>query len=259
MDKPLILITNDDGIHSDGILALQQSVQSLGETIVVAPEAEKSAVGHAITIADPIRIKEVERQGKFFGYAIGGTPADCVKLGVKVLLDRKPSLIVSGINLGSNLGTSILYSGTVSAAIEGVLLGIPSIAVSLDTFTDEEFSAASEIAHRFASLVLENGLPKGTALNINVPNVKKDEIKGVRVTKLGTSYYDETFDKREDPRGRIYYWMDGNLVGSEYSPDLDDIAVNENYVSVTPIHYKLTNHAYFETLSQWEPFINGKA
>ena len=257
MPEPTILITNDDGIYSKGILALQQSMRSLGRTVVVAPETEKSAVGHAITISEPIRIREMTREGSFAGYAIGGTPADCVKLGVKALLENRPNLIVSGINRGANVGMSILYSGTVSAATEGVILGVPSIAVSLDAWIDTDYTYAAEVAHEFASIVLGGGLSAGTALNINVPDKEKGAIKGIRLTKQGDSYYEEEFDRRVDPRQRIYYWMDGRLVESEENLDLDDIALREGYVSVTPLHYNLTDHRSLAELDKWSVFENG--
>ncbi|MDP6457678.1 MAG: 5'/3'-nucleotidase SurE [Candidatus Marinimicrobia bacterium] len=256
MPESTILITNDDGIHSKGILALQQSMKNLGRTVVVAPETEKSAVGHAITISDPIRIREITRGDSFAGYAVGGTPADCVKLGVKALLDNCPDLIVSGVNRGANVGMSIIYSGTVSAATEGVILGVPSIAVSLDTWVDTDYSYAAEVAYEFGSIVLRNGLSSGTALNINVPDLEKKAIKGIRLTKQGDSYYEEAFDRRIDPRQRIYYWMDGRLVESEENLDLDDIALREGYVSVTPLHYNLTDHRCLTELDKWSVFKN---
>lgn len=256
MPKPLILVTNDDGIYSPGIYFLQQEVAKIGRTIVFAPESEKSAVGHAITISDPIRIRELSRRNGFSGYAVGGTPADCVKLGVKAILDIPPDIIVSGVNLGSNMGMNILYSGTVSAATEGVILGIPSIAISVDSHKEPDYTVAAKICAKFVKIVLENGIPKGTALNINVPNVKEDEIKGVRLTKQGHSYYEEDFDRRVDPRERIYYWMDGRLIPSENDLELDDIAVQENWISVTPLHYNLTDLQSFNELRNWEIFIN---
>ena len=254
--EPLILVTNDDGIYANGIYALQQALVGIGHTVVVAPEAEKSAVGHAITISDPIRISELERENGFSGYAVAGTPADCVKLGIKVVLDRKPDLVVSGINRGSNVGMSVLYSGTVSAATEAVILGVPAIAVSLDAWISPDYSYASKVARRFVRTVLKKGIASGIALNINVPKTPKGEAAGFRLTRQGSSNYEERFDQRIDPRQNIYYWMDGELVSHEEDPFVDDVALREGYVSVTPLHYNLTSEESFAHLNSWEEFQN---
>jgi len=259
MPEPLILVTNDDGVSSSGIKALRESVADLGRVIVVAPETEKSAVGHAITIADPIRIRELPEEDGFSGFAVGGTPADCVKLAVRALLDSTPDLILSGINHGANVGMSVLYSGTVSAATEGVILGIPSIAISLDSWTSDDFSYAGKIAQSFASKVIESGLEPGVALNINVPSVPEDEIQGIHLTRQGRSYYEETFERRTDPRKRSYYWMDGFLVQPDKELDVDDVALASNIVSVTPLHYNLTHNESLTNLALWELFDNGIA
>lgn len=258
MAEPLILVTNDDGIYSRGILVLYQALKGLGERIVVAPETEKSAVGHAITLSDPIKVGEVVREDGFSGYAVGGTPADCVKLGVKALLERRPDMIVSGINRGANVGMSILYSGTVSAATEGVLLGIPSMAISLDAWVDPEYSYAAKIARQFTQMVFAHGLPAGTALNVNVPGIPEEEVKGVQLTRQGMSYYEEDFDRREDPHQRIYYWMAGRMVKSGDDADCDDTALRNRFVSVTPLHYNLTHFDSLKVLTGWDVFVNGK-
>lgn len=254
MPDPLILITNDDGINARGILALENAVSEIGETVVVAPETEKSAVGHAITISDPIRVREIKRDNCFSRYAVAGTPADCVKLGIKVVLDRKPDLVVSGINRGANVGMSILYSGTVSAATEAVILGFPAIAISLDAWVSPDYTYAAKVAKRFVTKALSKGIMAGTALNINVPKTPKGEANGFRVTKQGTSYYQDHFDKRTDPRKRVYYWMDGELVSNEEDPYVDDVALRSGYVSVTPLCYNLTNNDSLEDLNTWEEF-----
>lgn len=256
MAKPLILITNDDGIYAKGISVLQQALSPIGRTVVVAPETEKSAVGHAITISDPIRVREIDRGNGFAGFAVDGTPADSVKLAIKALLSEPPDVIVSGINRGANVGMNILYSGTVSAATEGVLLGIPSIAVSLDEWVDPDYGYAAKVARQFTSLVLKNGLPRGVALNVNVPNLKEESVRGIYLTRQGQSYFEEVFDKRIDPRRRTYFWMDGRVVESEEDPNLDDIAVRKRYVSVTPLHYNLTDEASMNFLKSWELFEN---
>jgi len=252
--EPLIFITNDDGIYSKGIYALQQAIAKLGRTIVVAPETEKSAVGHAITLSDPIRIREIDRGNGFFGTAVDGTPADCVKLGLRALLSKPPDVVLSGINKGANVGMSILYSGTVSAATEGVILGVPSLAISLDGWVDIDYGYAAKIAQWFTTLVLNHGLPPGVALNINVPNVPEQKINGIRLTKQGKSYYEEEFERREDPKQRTYYWMNGKLAGSTDDPDFDDMALREKYVSVTPLHYNLTDEESLNFLKSWDLF-----
>lgn len=258
MAKRLILVTNDDGIYSRGILALFRAVQGLGERIVVAPETEKSAVGHAITLSDPIKVREVVREDGFSGYAVGGTPADCVKLAVKALLAKTPDLIVSGINRGANVGMSVLYSGTVSAATEGVLLGIPSMAVSLDAWTNLDFTYAAKVARQFAEKIFVHGLPVGTALNVNVPGIPEGEVRGIRLTRQGMSYYEENFDRREDPYQRTYYWMAGRMVKSGEDADCDDTALRNKFVSVTPLHYNLTHFDSLEVLTRWDVFVNGQ-
>ena len=256
MPDPLILVTNDDGIYSKGIFALQQAVAQLGKTVVVAPETEKSAVGHAITLSDPIRIKELERENGFSGYAVAGTPADCVKLAIKVILDRKPDLVVSGINRGANIGMGLLYSGTVSAATEAIILGVPALAISLDAWVSPDYNYAAEVASQFVRVALDKGIDEGIALNINVPKMSNGKAKGVRFTRQGTSNYEERFDRRVDPRRRVYYWMDGELVSNEDDSHVDDVALREGYVSVTPLHYNLTSESSLEVMKEWEELVN---
>ncbi len=251
MDKPLILVTNDDGIYAPGIWHLKEALNEVGQVEVVAPMAEKSAVGHAITLSDPLRVVEVEREGGFFGYGVNGTPADCVKLGVHCLLNDKPQLVVSGINLGPNTATNIIYSGTVSAAAEGTIIGIPSMAVSLTTFSKKEFSFAAKIAAYLAKKILENGLPEGTLLNVNVPPLPEDEIDGLVLTRQGKGRYEESFDKRVDPNHRTYYWLTGKKMVLDNGDDIDDLVVMQNKISVTPIHYDLTNYDFLEELKTW--------
>ncbi len=246
-----ILITNDDGIYAPGIWHLKEALNDLGQVIVVAPVAEKSAVGHAITLSDPLRVQEIDRQGRFFGYAVNGTPADCVKLGVHCLLKKKPDLVVSGINQGPNTAINIIYSGTVSAAAEGTIMGIPSLAVSLASFSKQEFSYAKKIARSMASKIIENGLPSGTLLNVNVPAVPESEIEGIEITRQGKGRYEESFDRRTDPNNRTYYWLTGKRMILDTDDDVDDIVVMHNKVSVTPIHYDLTNHHFSEELKTW--------
>jgi 5'-nucleotidase len=248
-----ILITNDDGIYAEGIKTLYAALAGLGEITVVAPDTERSAVGHAITLSDPLRVKNVDRGGRFFGYAITGTPADCVKIAIRAILKDRPDIVVSGINLGPNVGYSVLYSGTVSGATEGAMLGIPSIAVSLGTFENPDYSYAAEFARNMVQLVVENkGLPQGTLLNINIPAVSKDQIKGVRIVRQSKRAIEERFDKREDPRKRTYYWLTGEVIESDGQEDADIEALRQNYVSVTPIHCDMTNYEFMNTLKTWK-------
>ncbi len=236
-----ILVSNDDGIHAPGIGHLARALQGLGDIRVVAPAAEQSAVGHAITISNPLKTHPVTRDGAPFGQAVVGTPADCVKLAVFALAGGRPDLVVSGINLGPNAGISVIYSGTVSAATEGTILGIPSLAVSLNTFADPQWDTAAHYARQLAEQVVRHGLPPETLLNVNVPNVPLAEVRGIRLTRMGRSRYVEEFHRRTDPRGNVYYWMDGFLeqLGDPAGTDLE--ALKENYVSVTPIWFDLTH------------------
>lgn len=249
--KPYILLTNDDGIFAPGLYALYESLSAIAEVAVVAPDSEKSAVGHAITITDPLRVMPFEKFGKFFGHAVHGTPADCVKIAYFALLERKPDLVVSGINYGSNTGINIIYSGTVSAATEGTILGIPSFAISLTTFKDADFTYAAKFAAQLVPVVLANGLPKGTFLNVNVPNVPESQIRGVAITHMGMAIYEDKYDKRVDPRNRVYYWLTGSKLENDEGEEVDDGAIARNLVSVTPIHYDLTNHRILEELQRW--------
>ena len=251
MSETSILVTNDDGIYAPGIKKLAQVLSPLGKISVVAPLAEKSAVGHAITLSDPLRVQEVDIDGKFFGYAVNGTPADCVKLGIRCLCDHEPDLVVSGINLGPNTATNIIYSGTVSAAAEGTIMGIPSIAVSIASFNRPEFSYAAKVAHQIAGQVLKYGLPAGTLININAPALPESEIKGIRVTKQGKGRYEENYDKRIDPNNRVYYWLTGKKMTLDSGMDIDDSALSNDYVSVTPIHYDLTNYDFLKEMEKW--------
>ncbi len=246
-----ILITNDDGIYAPGILHLYQAMNGLGDIVVVAPLVEKSAVGHAITMSDPLRVIEVEREGRFFGYAVNGTPADCVKLGVRCIMEKVPDIIVSGINLGPNTATNIIYSGTVSAAAEGTIMGIPSMAVSLTSWTQLEFGYAKKVAARLAAEILDKGLPEGTLINVNVPAMPEDQIKDVVVTRQGRGRFEEAFDKRIDPNNRTYYWLTGKRMILDKDDDVDDLVVMQNKVSITPIQYDLTNYAFLKELAQW--------
>ncbi len=247
MKQSHILITNDDGIHAEGIQTLCQVIAEEHPDIrlsIVAPDRERSAIGHAITMHKPLRVEVIKLaiNNELQGYSVNGTPSDCVKLAVEAILDTKPDLVISGINRGSNLGTDVLYSGTVSAAVEGLILGIPSVAVSLTgSGENKAFRYAGQMISKMIPRFLAGSIEAGTLVNVNVP-VKVDQIKGIRVTCLGTRRYQNAFEKRTDPRGMHYYWMAGDLVDDDFEEDnCDTRAVREGYISVTPIHFQLTN------------------
>ena len=249
--KPLILLTNDDGIAAPGLYTLYQGLGEIGKTVVVAPSSERSAVGHAITISDPLRVREYERDGTFFGYAVNGTPADCVKIAYWAILNRKPDVVISGINLGPNTGINTIYSGTVSAATEGAILSIPSFAVSLATFHDPDFRYAAKFSVQLTRKLLEHGLPHGVYLNVNIPACAEKDIRDVFITRQGQAVFKEEFDKRIDPHGRMYYWLTGQKVDKEKDTEVDDGAIQANGVSVTPVHYDLTKYDFIEPLQDW--------
>jgi 5'-nucleotidase len=238
-----ILVTNDDGIDSPGIFALVHALKGLGKVVVAAPDRQQSAVGHALTVSKPLRAINFHRNGEMFGYAINGTPSDSVKLAVSTLLDKKPDLVVSGINHGQNTSINILYSGTVSAATEGMLIGIPSIAVSLASYSlSADCSVAADISVEIAKKVLKNGLPKGTLLNINIPALPKNKIKGMKITRQSDSLWNDHYEKRVDPFGRDYYWFSGEYKVVDKNIETDDAALLAGYVSITPIQFKFTNN-----------------
>jgi 5'-nucleotidase len=246
---PLILLTNDDGIHAEGLRHLKSVAEKIGRASVVAPESEQSAVGHSITLYDPIKAHEVTKNGSFYGYGIGGTPADAVKLALYSLLPSPPDLVISGINNGANLGINVLYSGTVSAATEAAILGVPAIAVSFDKKKAPQFEWALPHVQRIAKWVLKNGLPPGVALNVNVPALPPDAVLGYRLTRQGLTKFRESFERREDPRGNHYYWLSGEIPTDEMDEELDVTALRQGYVSVTPLFYDLTAHTYRKDLA----------
>lgn len=251
MPRPKLLLTNDDGINAPGIAALADSLKTIGDIYIVAPISEMSAMGHAITLSDPIKMVEISKGGEFFGYGIGGTPSDCVKLAIHGQIVPKPDLVISGINQGGNLGIDIIYSGTVAGAYEGSVLGVPSMAISLNSFTRKDFSPAAHYARYFTRKILAHGLPKGTLLNVNIPDAELDEITGIEVVRQGQAEYHEQFDRRLDPRQRVYFWLSGQREYLDLSPDLDEIAIRQNKVTVTPIQYDLTNYQMLDTIKSW--------
>ncbi len=258
MSKRLqILVCNDDGIDAPGIAALVKEMKRLGEVTVVAPHQQQSAVGHAITMNSPLRVRKFYKHGRFFGYAVAGTPADCVKLAVRAVLKRRPDLVVSGVNHGSNTAISVIYSGTVSAATEGTILGIPSIAVSLTTYAPADFTVAAQFARQMAAVVMRRGLPEGTLLNINVPPLAAGRIKGARITRQGKAIWNDTFDARRDPANKEYYWLTGGLQNVDRDLMFDEAAVRAGYISVTPIQYDLTDDNMIEVMKRWPGFEKG--
>jgi len=234
----IILLSNDDGIQSEGLVALEEKLRDIGEIYTVAPDRAQSSMSHALTLHRPLRVHELGSRR----LAVDGTPVDCVKLALTGLLPVRPDLVISGINKGPNLGDDIIYSGTVSAAIEGALLGIPAIAVSLVTFKDFDFRAAAEFTSTLVQRIAETGIPPKTLLNVNVPSVPKTDLKGWRVTRMGKRHYSENIVERVDPRGGKYYWIGGDDLGFAPDDGTDCVAVHEGFVSVTPLQVDLTDH-----------------
>ena len=249
-----ILVTNDDGIDSPGLHALAQALRILGDVWVVAPDRERTAVAHALTLHKPLRLNRLERHV----FSVNGTPSDCVNLALKKVLPAQPALIVSGINRGVNLGDDVTYSGTVSAALEGTILGIPSIAVSQESGPSGgtfRFDVAAAYAVRVARVVLIHGLPAETLVNVNVPDRPKSQVKGVKVTSLSRRWFHDPIVEKVDPHGRKYYWIAGTRVSWERRKDADHEAVRRGFVSVTPIHLDITNYGALAQLRQWEPML----
>ncbi|MDH5638995.1 MAG: 5'/3'-nucleotidase SurE [Nitrospinota bacterium] len=250
-----ILLTNDDGINAEGIRAFKSALREIADVTVVAPETEMSAVGHSITLSDPLRVREVRHNGEPFGLAVNGTPADCVKIAVRAILPQPPDMVVSGINHGQNVATNIIYSGTVSAATEGTILGIPSVAVSLASFTGGDFSMAADYSIRVIKQVAARPLPPDTLVNVNVPAVPADQVKGIKVCRMGMSKFTEVFERRVDPRNREYFWQGGQMEMNPQDVETDINWLSENWVTVTPIHYDLTHYELMEDMLKWK--ING--
>lgn len=248
---PTFLITNDDGIHSDGLAALVKEFSHMGTVYVVAPDREQSACGHAITLNHPLRVEEHRVEGAEKAWAVDGTPADGVKLAVDVpLVPTPPDFVISGVNRGPNLGTDVLYSGTVSAAFEAILSGFPALAVSLCEPSQAGYEYASAVTAGLVKEWIRNPLPADTLLNINIPGVPDDQIAGLALACLGRRKYERVFERRVDPRGKVYYWMAGEpLEESETGTDM--AAIRMNMVAVTPLHFDLTRRDILGTLGEW--------
>lgn len=249
----LILVTNDDGVSAKGLSALVKAVDSLGEVIIVAPSESQSGMSQAITVKHPLRIRKEQLNG-CTSYTVNGTPTDCVKLAFNRLLPRRPDLLVSGINHGSNSSTSVLYSGTLGAALEGSLNGIPSIGFSLISYDpDADFKIASTYARKISQLVIDNGLPKHTCLNVNIPDIPEKELHGIKVCRQTIGFWQEEFDHGTDPGGQEYYWLTGEYFNTE--PDADDTdewALKNNYIAVVPLTIDLTSYQTLNIIKNWK-------
>ena len=251
--KPLILVTNDDSIYAKGIASLIEAVKDLGDILVVAPEKPQSGMGHAITVNKPLRLRKSDRFPGIDAYTCSGTPVDCVKLAIYEVLHKRPDIIVSGINHGANYATNVLYSGTMSAAVEGALEGIPSVGFSLlDHDLNADFDASKYFAKKITNEVLKNGMSKGVCLNVNIPKLPFSDIKGVRVCRQAKAYWDDKFDKRQDPFGQDYYWLTGKFENFDGGEDTDVYAVQKNYVSVVPTQFDMTAHHAIAEINQWD-------
>jgi 5'-nucleotidase len=254
MSKPLILITNDDGIVAPGIRALIAVMKEIGEVVVVAPDSPQSAMGHAITINNTLKLErvhidnEIERE-----YSCSGTPVDCVKIAVNEVLKRKPDLCVSGINHGSNSSINVIYSGTMSAAVEAGIEGIPAIGFSLlDYSWDADFEPIKKHLKKIALEVLHNGLPEGVVLNVNFPKLSQEAIKGIKICRQAKAMWQEEFDKRTNPQGKEYYWLTGKFVNQDKGTDTDEWALENGYISIVPVQFDLTAHHAIQSLNAWD-------
>ncbi|WP_405200398.1 5'/3'-nucleotidase SurE [Christiangramia sp. LLG6405-1] len=253
--KPLILVTNDDGITAPGIRTLIEVMKEIGDVVVVAPDSPQSGMGHAITISDTLFCEQVtiKESYKHKEYSCSGTPADCVKIATQEILDRKPDLCVSGINHGSNSSINVIYSGTMSAAVEAGIEGIPAIGFSLlDYSLNADFEPARKYVKAIVRNTLKNGLPEGVVLNVNIPKLESGEIKGMRVCRQANAHWEEEFDKRRSPQGRDYYWLTGTFVNKDEGKDTDEQALADGYVSIVPVQFDLTAHHFLKELNNWE-------
>lgn len=252
--KPLILVTNDDGITAPGIRALIEVMKELGNVVVVAPDSPQSGTGHAITINNTLYINKLTSEHHGIPeYSCSGTPVDCVKLAVNEIIGHKPDLCVSGVNHGSNSSINVIYSGTMSAAVEAGIEGIPAIGFSLLDFDwDADFGAIKTFIRKIAVQVLENGLPEGVVLNVNFPKLKESDVKGIKICRQAKAIWMEKFDKRKTPQGRDYYWLTGEFVNQDNGNDTDEWALQNGYISVVPVQFDLTAHHAMQQLNTWK-------
>jgi 5'-nucleotidase len=253
MKRPLILVTNDDSIISPGIRTLIEVMKTIGEVVVVAPDSPQSAMGHAITINSTLHLDKVKLDAALeHEYSCSGTPVDCVKIAVHEILKRKPDLCVSGINHGSNSSINVIYSGTMSAAVEAGIEGIPAIGFShVDYSWDTDFEPVKEYVRKISLGVLENGLPEGVVLNVNFPKANKEPIKGIKICRQAKAMWKEKFDKRINPQGKEYYWLTGEFVNQDKGQDTDEYALEKGYISIVPVQFDLTAHHAIQTLNNW--------
>ncbi len=251
--KPLILVTNDDGINAPGLRALISVMNSIGNVVVVAPDSPQSGMGHAITVDSTLYVQKLDSEGPQIEYSCSGTPADCVKLAIRELLDRKPDLCVSGINHGSNASINVIYSGTMSAAVEAGIEGIPAIGFSLLNYKWlANFDACRKFVKTITKNALHQGLPNGVVLNVNIPDISEEHIKGIKICRQAKGNWVEAFDKRINPSGRDYYWLSGKFVNLDEGDDTDEWALEHGYVSVVPVQFDLTAHDFIQNLNRWK-------
>jgi len=252
MNKPTILVTNDDGVNAPGIRNLIEVMRKIGDVVVVAPDSPRSGQGHAITVSSPLRLKKITEEQGYHEYSCNGTPVDCVKLGVQIALRCKPDIVVSGINHGSNASINVIYSGTMAAVLEAAIDQIPAIGFSLD-----DYSAKADFSHTLSWIevitrqVLKNGLPKGVCVNVNFPQIRTEPLKGVKVCRQAMGSWVEEFDERKDPHGRDYYWITGLFSNPDHVEGTDTWAMENNYVAVVPMKFDFTSH---ETIKKLESF-----
>ncbi len=251
--RPLIFVTNDDGVEAAGLQALSDAMRQIGDVKVVAPLHPMSGIGHAVTSREPLRLKFFEKQDSYEKYGCSGTPVDCVKIGEQYVIKGKPDLLVSGINHGSNAAVNIIYSGTMAAALESTIGGVPSIGFSLlDNSHDADFSASQEYVVEIAKKVLQEGLPEDVTLNVNIPAVPKNEIRGIKICRQARSRWVEDYEQRMDPGKKEYFWLNGNFELRENAKDTDDWALKNNYVSIVPVHFDFTAHKFLNHFKNWE-------
>ena len=255
--RPLILVTNDDGISAPGIRTLISAMNELGDVIVVAPDSPQSAMGHAITINSTLQCNQVKiDEGPQIEYSCSGTPADCVKLGINEILDRKPDICVSGVNHGSNSSINVIYSGTMSAAVEASIEGIPAIGFSLlDYSWNANFNEIKKYLINITKQALLNGIPKGNALNVNFPKLKEKDIKGIKICRQANAYWVEKFDKRVNPQGKEYYWLTGKFINKDNGHDSDEWALANGFISIVPVKFDMTDHENISYIKKWK-FLN---
>jgi len=253
MKKPLILVTNDDGVFAPGIRKLIEIARQIGRVVVVAPDSPMSGMAHAITVKVPLRLIKIAEEKNYVEYSTNGTPVDAMKLGEKVVINGKPDLVVSGINHGSNASVNIIYSGTMAAVLEASIDGIPAIGFSLLDYSHKaDFSAVDDYIKTIIKNVLQNGLPEGVCLNVNIPAVKKEEIKGIKICRQAKGRWDEKFEERTDPHQRNYYWLTGVFKNGDADKDTDTWALMNNFISVVPVHTDLTAPKAVTELKKWD-------